>query len=116
MSQPSRLPAVLAYIPVIGWLFVLIFQRSNLLALYHVRQSVGLILFVLGVFAGWVVIAWLLVWIPYGAVFGVAMFSVVMAAFFYGVVALILGLINALNSRLAPLPLFGRWANRLPIR
>jgi uncharacterized membrane protein len=116
MSRPARLPAVLAYIPVIGWLYVLIFQRSNLLALYHVRQSVGLILFVLGVFVGWVVIAWLLAWIPYGAVLGVAMFTLVMTAFFYGIVALIMGVINALNRRLAPLPLFGRWANRLPIR
>lgn len=117
MNRPSRLPAVLAYlIPVIGWLYVYLFQRKNPLALYHLRQSVGLVLFLVGTLVGWAVIGWVLAWIPYMAVLSIALFTIVMAAYFYGFVAWILGMINALTSRLAPLPLFGRWANRLPIK
>jgi uncharacterized membrane protein len=117
MSRPSRVPAVLAYlIPVIGWLYVFFFQRKNTLAVYHLRQSIGLFLFLVATLAGWAVIAWVLAWIPYMAVLGIALFTIVIAAYLYGVVAWILGMINALRNRLAPLPLFGQWANRLPIR
>jgi hypothetical protein len=45
---------------------------------------------------------------------GVALFSIVIAAYLYDVAAWIPGLINALSNRSAPL--FGQWANRLPIR
>jgi uncharacterized membrane protein len=108
---------VLAYlVPVIGWLYVFFFQRKNVLAVYHVRQAIGLVLFLIGVVVGWAVIAWVLAWIPYMAVVSVALFALMIAAYLYGVVLWIMGLINALGNRLAPLPLFGRWANRLPIR
>jgi len=117
VSRLSRLPAVLAYlVPVIGWLYVFFFHRKNVLAVYHLRQAIGLVLFLLGVVAGWAVIAWVLAWIPYMAVVSVALFALVIAAYLYGVVLWIMGLTNALSNRLAPLPLFGRWANRLPIR
>jgi uncharacterized membrane protein len=117
MSRASRLPAVLAYlIPVIGWLYVFFFQRKNILAIYHLKQSIGLFLFLVATMAGWAVIAWVLAWIPCMAVLSIALFAIVIAAYLYGIVAWILGLINALSNRLAPLPLFGQWANRLPIR
>ena len=117
MNRPSRLPAVLAYlIPVIGWLYVLFFQRKNSFAVYHLRQSIGLCLFLLGALAGWAAIAWVLAWIPYAAVLSIALFAIVIAAYVFGVLAWILGLVNALSDRLAPLPLFGQWASRLPIR
>jgi uncharacterized membrane protein len=108
---------VLAYlIPVIGWLYVFFFQRKNSLAVYHLRQSIGLFLFLIGTMVGWAVIAWVLAWIPYMAVVSIALFAIVMAAYLFGVVAWLLGLSNALSNRSAPLPLFGQWANRLPIR
>ena len=117
MYRPSRIPAVLTYlVPVIGWLYVLIFQRKNSLAVYHLKQSIGLALFLVGITAGWAVIAWALAWIPYMAVLGIALFAIVIAIYLYGVVAWILGLSNALSARLAPLPLFGQWASHLPIR
>ena len=116
MSNPSRVAAVLAYIPIIGWVYVLIAGRNNNLAIYHLRQSIGLVVFLIGSFVAWAVIGWLLAWIPYMDVLSMALFTLVIAAYIYGVVALILGLINAWQSRTVPLPLFGRWANRLPIR
>lgn len=117
MSQPSRLPAVLAYLfPVVGWLYVFLFQRSNSLAVYHLRQSIGLFLFLVGALVVWAVIGWVIAWIPYIAVLSVGLFTIVIAAYFYGVVAWLLGMIHALRNQLTPLPLFGRWADGLPIR
>jgi uncharacterized membrane protein len=112
----SRVSAVLAYIPLIGWLYVYLTQRKDLLAMYHLRQSIGLFLFLFGVLAGWAVVGWVLAWIPYLAIVSVALFSIVLGAYLLGAVAWVLGLINALTNKLAPLPLFGKWASRLPIK
>jgi hypothetical protein len=116
MNSPSRLSAVLAYIPIIGWIYVLAAQRRNAFAMFHLRQSIGLVLFLIGVFVGWAVIFWLLSWIPIGDIVGMVLFTLVISAYLFGIVALVLGLINAANSKVAPLPFFGQWANRLPIR
>jgi uncharacterized membrane protein len=116
MSGASRLAAALAYIPILGWLYVFFFQRGNSFAVFHLRQSVGLFLFLVGAVAGWAVVGWFLAWIPYMAVISTALFTLVIAAYLYGGVALVLGLINALSNRVATLPLFGQWASRLPIR
>ena len=117
MSSPSRFPAIVAYlIPVIGWLYVFFFQRKNTLAMYHLRQSIGLFLFLVAVIVGWAVIAWVLAWIPYMGALSVALFTIVIAAYLFGIGAWVLGLINALSKRTVPLPGFGQWASRLPIR
>jgi uncharacterized membrane protein len=117
MNQSSRLPAVIVYLlPVIGWAYVYFFQRKNAFALYHLRQAIGLALVLVGVLVGWAVVAWVLAWVPLMAVVSVALFSIVMATYFYGFVVWVLGIINALSQRSQPLPGLGRWANRLPIR
>ncbi len=117
MSEPSRFPAVVAYlIPVIGWLYVYFFQRKNALAMYHLRQSIGLCLFLLASLIGWAVIAWVLAWLPYMGTLGAGLFTIVMAAYLFGSVTWILGLINALKKKTTPLPGFGPWAERLPIK
>jgi uncharacterized membrane protein len=117
MNSYSRFPAVLAYLlPVLGWLYVLFFERRNSLALYHLRQSIGLVVFLIVILVAWVGVSWLLAWIPYLAILGIALFALVMGAFFYGMVAWLFGIYNALSYRQRPLPLFGRWASRLPIK
>ena len=116
MNGISRVPAIAAYLPVIGWLYVLFFQRQNVLGLFHLKQSLGLFLFLVGTLVGWFAIAWLLAWIPFLDVLAVSLFTMVIAAYLYGIVAWVLGLSNAFRRRVVPLPLFGRWANRLPIR
>jgi uncharacterized membrane protein len=116
MNRQSRFPAVLTYlIPVIGWLYVIFFQRKNSLAIYHLKQSIGLVVFLVVTTTGWFAVAWIMAWIPYVAVLSIALFAIVIVAYLYGGVAWILGLSNALRSRPVPLPLFGQWANRLPI-
>jgi len=115
-SDPARFSAAIAYIPVIGWLYVFLTQRKSPLALYHLRQSIGLFVFLIAVLVIWMVVAWLLAWIPYMAIVSAALFTLVIVAYFYGVIAWVLGLIKALRSEVTPLPVFGRWADRLPIK
>ena len=116
MNRLSRLPAVLTYlVPVIGWLYVIFFQRRNSLAIYHLKQSIGLVLFLVVTTTGWFAVSWVMAWIPYMAVLSIALFAIVIVAYLLGGVALILGMSNALRARPAPLPLFGEWASRLPI-
>ena len=115
MSNASPVSAFIAYIPIIGWLYVYFLQRKNAFAVFHLRQSVGLILFLIGIFVVWAVVAYLLALIPYMAVISVALFTIVMAFYMFGIVALIMGMVNALKNKATPLPFFGQWANRLPI-
>ncbi len=113
MSAPSRMPAVLAYVPVLGWLFVFFAHRRNPLAVYHLKQSIGLVLFLITTSVGWAVVGWVLAWIPYLFIVSIALFALVIAAFIFGLVAWLLGVRNALSAQLTPLPLFGEWANHL---
>jgi uncharacterized membrane protein len=116
MNQRSKITAMLAYLgPVIGWLYIFLFARKNLLALYHLKQAIGLVLFLFATTLGWVVVGWVVAWIPYMSVLSIALFALVLAAYLYGFVAWLIGLSNALRARTVPLPLFGKWANRLPI-
>lgn len=87
MNVSSRLPAVVAYIPIVGWLYVFIFQRKNTLAAFHLRQSIGLVLFLLMSFVVWVIVAWLLAWIPYMDLISIALFTLVIAAYGFGLIA-----------------------------
>ncbi len=117
MNTSSRLPAVLVYLlPVLGWLYVFFFQRRNSLALYHLRQAVGLVLFLIVTLIAWVVVGWLLAWIPYLNILSIALFALVVAVYLYGIVAWLIGIYNALSDRESPLPMFGRLASRLPIK
>ena len=117
MNTSSRLPAVLAYLlPVVGWLYIFFFQRNNSLALYHLRQAIGLIVFLIVTLMAWGVLGWLLAWIPYLGILSIALFALVVGAYFYGFVIWLLGIYNALCDRQSPLPLFGRLASRLPIK
>jgi uncharacterized membrane protein len=117
MDGVSSFPAVVTYLfPLIGWLYVFFFQRNNTLAMYHLRQSIGLCLFLAGALIVWAVIAWVLVWLPYMGALAAGLFTMVIVAYLFGVVAWLTGLIRALKKQATPLPVFGRWAERLPVR
>ena len=117
MDGLSSFPAVVAYLfPLIGWLYVFFFQRNNALAMYHLRQSIGLCLFLLGTLIVWAVIAWVLVWLPYMGALAAGLFTIVIAIFLFGVAAWVTGLMRALRKQTIPLPFFGHWAERLPVR
>jgi uncharacterized membrane protein len=114
VSISDRLLAFLTYpLIVVGWLLVLIFGRGSRLARFHVKQSVGLWLFAIGVTVGWAAIGWVLAWIPYVAAVSAALFSLAAAAWFFAAILWLIGMVNALRGRPAPLPIIGGWANGL---
>lgn len=115
MNYSQRLSAAIGYLPLIGWLYVGLFQRENSLARYHLRQSIGLILYLIAMFLLWVVVAWVLTWVPFLDVIGIALFTLVIAAWMVGVVDWFIGIVNAARGRMTALPLFGEMANRLPL-
>jgi uncharacterized membrane protein len=113
INASSRAAGAIAYIPVVGWLYVLLARRQDAFATFHLKQSIGLIVFLIATFAGWAVIAWLLGWIPHAFIFANALFALVIAAYVFGFFAWIAGILNAARGRVALLPIFGRMANRV---
>lgn len=115
MSKPNRVLAFIAYLlSALGWLIVLLVGRRDRFAAYHARQSLALLLFLVLVTAGWYVIFWLTSLVPYLAIVGLALFSLVMAAYVFAAYAWIKGMSNALNARMTALPIIGKLAQRLP--
>ncbi|BAJ62917.1 DUF4870 domain-containing protein [Anaerolinea thermophila] len=112
----SRITAFLSYLILfLGSLYVLIFERRDDYARYHALQALGLVFFSAGVFLGWVVLGFLLAWIPIiGPVLSASLFALVIAAWIFAVVAWVMGMVNATRGLIAPLPLIGRWAEKLP--
>jgi len=116
MDTKNRLTAFVAYLlPIIGWIYILIFERKNEFARFHLKQAIGLFLFLILVSLGWIVVAWGVTWVPYGFILGVGLFTLVISAFFLGLFTWVLGMVNALRGVVAFLPLFGRNAHRLPL-
>lgn len=113
MNGGARLGAAVAYVPVIGWLYVYVFRREDELAMYHLWQAVGLVLFLIGSLLGWAVLAWLLAWLPYMGALGIALFTLVIAAYLFGIIGWVIGIINALRGQMAPVPGIGHRAERL---
>lgn len=115
MGSSEKLAAALGYIPVLGWLYVLLAQSKSRFAIFHVRQAIGLVLFLALVLGGWALVMFVISWVPYGFLVANALFALVLAAFIFGVIALVSGIVNASRGKPSVLPIFGRRALRLPI-
>jgi uncharacterized membrane protein len=114
MKTSNRISAFIAYLlPVVGWLYVGIFRRKDNFARYHLRQAIALVLDLALVGAVWAVAAWVVAWIPYGFVFSMAMFALVIAAGMGLFVAWIIGMVNSLRGNQVPAPFAGGIARRL---
>ena len=117
MRGRSGYLACLAYLlGVIGWLYVLLFQRKDEFAVYHAKQSMAITLSALIAPVAWVVSAWIIAWIPsVGPIVSVALFSFVIMMYLALLVAWVMGIAYALRGRMRPVPFVGRWGERLPI-
>jgi len=115
METSDRFSAFFAYIPVIGWIYVLLVKRQNSLSMFHVRQSIGLFVFLGATFLAWVAVTWVLGWIPFGFMVGVGLFTMVITAFIFGIVAWVTGILHAWQGRMILLPLIGKMANSIPL-
>jgi uncharacterized membrane protein len=107
-----RITAIIAYIPIFGWVFAILAQRKDSFVVFHLRQSIGLVVFLVAVFLGWLGSAYLIAFIPYAMVVGMALFTLVITAFFFCLFAWILGIYNALKGRMVFLPIFGKLSAR----
>jgi uncharacterized membrane protein len=115
VKSSSRISAFLAYLlPIVGWLFVLLFRKDDRFAVFHTKQSIMLVVAAIVVPLVWAVVAWILTWIPtFGAMTSVALFALVVAAFLVLLVDWILGMVNALRGKMKPLPMVGAWVDRI---
>jgi uncharacterized membrane protein len=115
MNTSQRFPAFLAYfLPVIGWIYLALFHGRNKFARFHLRQSVGLFLFLILITVAWGILTWVLAWIPYAFILGIALFSLPLVAYIFGMIVWIIGMVNALSDREASLPVIGSYSDRLP--
>lgn len=116
MSEQKRTLAFVAYLlSILGWLYVLLFRRKDRLAVYHAKQSLGLTLVALAAPAAWALGAWLLSWIPLaGPLIAAIAFSLVILTYLFLGAAWVTGMVNALQGKTKPLPLLGRWMERMP--
>ena len=117
MSKPNRIHAFLSYLlSILGWLYVLLFQREDKLAVYHAKQSLVLTLVAVGSLLGWAVGAWIISWIPLvGPLLAAASFSLIVLAYLFLGVAWVIGMVYALQGKMKALPLVGKWTERIPL-
>ncbi len=100
--------ALVAYlVPLVGSGIILLTSRDPF-ARYHARQALLLPLVAVGGLVGWLVVSWLLLWLPYGGVVAVLLFGLVLGLYLGLVVAWLGGIRNALQGKARPIPLYGR--------
>ena len=114
--RSNRVLAFLSYLlSVFGCLYVLFFQRQDKLAVYHAKQSLVLALVAVGSLVIWLLGSWVVSWIPLaGPLIAAAAFSQVILIGIFSVVSWVVGMVYALQARMKPLPLVGKWAERIP--
>jgi uncharacterized membrane protein len=116
METTNRFPAFLAYFLLIfGCLYVFIFQRKDEFAVYHAKQSLLIMLTALATPIVWAVATWLLAWLPFGFLVGIAIFSLVIGTYIFLVIIWLLGMLNVSQTQTKPLPIIGSWARWIPI-
>jgi uncharacterized membrane protein len=117
MVRENRLAAFLAsLLPVIGWVYVLLFHRHDKLAVFHTRQSMAIVGMAVAAFVLWLIAGWLIAMIPLaGPLLAIVSFSLVFVLYLGLIIVWIIGMVRAWQAQQQPLPLVGRWAARLPL-
>ena len=117
MRTESRLAPILAWLlPLVGWAWLWLNCREDDRARQVLREAIALWLALLGALLAWVIVAWLLTWLPFlGPLVALASFSLVLAAWLVLAVLWLMGLLRALRGDASPLPLLGRITRRLPL-
>ena len=109
MSMSSKISAFIAYLLlIVGWLFVMIFRRSDEFAVFHAKQSLRLTIFVVAIPLIWAVGGYIISFIPFlGPIFATATFTLVMIAAMALFIAWLFGMSNALRGKWSQVPMFG---------
>jgi uncharacterized membrane protein len=116
VSNSSRYLAFFAYLLSLpGALFVLLARRDDAFAVYHARQSLAIAIAAIAMPLVWAIVAWICAWIPLvGAIIGLALFALVIAAYVGLLVDSIIGMVYALQGKARRTPLAGPFAIRRP--
>jgi uncharacterized membrane protein len=98
-----------------GALVVLLARRNDAFAVFHARQSLALAIAALITPLAWAMLAWGLAWIPLaGAMLGVILFALVLAALIGFAYSWIMGMVYSLRGAIRTIPLVGKLAVRAP--
>lgn len=116
MSKSSRTMAFLAYLlSFVGALYVLIARQDDRFAVFHARQSLGIVLVAIVTPLLWGIVAWAGAWVPVaGPLIGLMLFALVIAISLMLVVSWLTGMVFALQGRMQPVPLVGSLVVRRP--
>jgi uncharacterized membrane protein len=96
---------ILAYCTLIGWIIAMVMHSSNKtrFGAFHIRQALGLF-----------ITAFAVVIVTFGVMFIMPFIGFLIPLVNVGVlVLLILGLVNAVNGKMEPVPLVGDFYNKL---
>ena len=117
MSKPGRNAAFLAYLlPIVGWLYVLLFRRKDEFALYHAKQSMMLTVTAVGAPTVWALFAWIVSWLPLaGPIIAAAFFALVILIYIFLAATWVIGMAYALQAKIEPVPVLGGWAERISV-
>lgn len=107
MNNTTKLFALFAYLlSFIGALLVLLLRRKDDFVRYHARQSLGIVIIALALFAVWGVVGWVMAWIPaVGFILTISLFSLVIAGCLMLIISSISGMVYAVQGKRQP-PLF----------
>lgn len=113
-DDEGKLFAVLAYLlGIIGFLIVLLAKKDNKFAMYHAKQSLVLIIAALIIFIPGSIITAIIGIIPViGWIIALVLSLVMMVIGLCFLVFVVLGIINAINLQMKPLPVIGKFAEK----
>ena len=106
---------IVAYITLIGFIIAIVLNGSKegdekKFGAFHLRQALGLIITSIGVYIVIMILTFLLLAISYKMIFLISIISMLL---YLGILAfLIIGIINASNKTMKPLPLIGDMINK----
>jgi len=101
-------------IPVVGPIVMLTLSRDSRVARSHGQQVLAMEVSLVGLFAVWGMVAWLLAWIPtIGPMTAAMLFAVVIAGIFGLAVLWAVGLVQALRGKEIHLPIVSNVSHRI---
>lgn len=107
---------IVAYITLIGFIIAIVLNGSKegdekKFGAFHLRQALGLIITSIGVYIVIMILTFLLLAISYKMIFLISIISMLL---YLGILAfLIIGIINASNKTMKPLPVIGDMINKM---
>ncbi len=113
-DDEGKIFAVIAYLlGIIGFLIVLLAKKDNKFAMYHAKQSLVLSIAALIIFIPGSIVTAIIGIVPViGWIIALVLSLVMMLIGLGFLVFVVLGIINAINLQMKPLPIIGKFADK----